>query len=176
MMPRYEEIVQLKAFARIDGALLALLWIVGFLAVIYMPASIVGNLLVLSTPFFVGWRLCRFRDYARDGIISTRRGFVYSFYTFVYGTLLFGLAQFVYLRFIDGGAFLSLLTETINAMIPLYEKNGLSTKEIKETMDMMSMLSPIQWAVMFMLQSFMAGLLLSLPIAAVCSRRFRVGR
>ena len=80
-------LVQLKAFARQDGVILALTWIASFILMIYTPQYSYGNLLALSTPFIVGWRLCAFRNYALDGKISFRRGFAYSCYTFFYASL-----------------------------------------------------------------------------------------
>ena len=53
-------LVQLKAFARQDGVILALTWIASFILMIYTPQYSYGNLLALSTPFIVGWRLCAF--------------------------------------------------------------------------------------------------------------------
>ena len=63
-MIKIEDLVQLKAFARQDGAILCLLWFVSFLAIMYMPESGLGNILALLTPILVGWRLCAFRNYA----------------------------------------------------------------------------------------------------------------
>ena len=81
-------LVQLKAFARQDGAILALAWTASFALIVYSPQYSLGNLLALATPFIVGWRLSRFRDYALGGLISfsssnlVYRIFHFSFFTF----------------------------------------------------------------------------------------------
>ena len=75
-MTRYEEMEQLHAFARVDGVLIAGLWILSF-------ACFVGNF--VNPLFAVGafgfgafslvfatLRLKRFRDEVRDGYISFR--------------------------------------------------------------------------------------------------------
>ena len=68
------EYVQLKAFARQDGALLALLWVATFLLYIIGVSNqllgLAAFFLMCYTPFFVGERLGKFRDYGREGVIS----------------------------------------------------------------------------------------------------------
>ena len=60
------EYIQLKAFARQDGALLALLWMATFfLYIIGVENQMLGLaalLLMVYTPIFVGERLGKFRD------------------------------------------------------------------------------------------------------------------
>ena len=43
-------LIQAKAFARQDGALLTLLWTISFLSFMYAPNSGIGNLMALLTP------------------------------------------------------------------------------------------------------------------------------
>ena len=119
-------LVQLKAFARQDGVILALTWIASFILMIYTPQYSYGNLLALSTPFIVGWRLCAFRNYALDGKISFRRGFAYSCYTFFYASLVFALCQYAYIKFIDGDSIKNMLAETVKVLTPVYQEQGLS--------------------------------------------------
>lgn len=175
-MTRIEELAQLKAFARQDGFFLSLLWIASFAFIVAAPSSMMGNLLAFATPFFVGWRLCKFRDNALDGVISMRRGMAYCFYTFVYASLVFALAQFIYFRFLDHGNFFAMFSESMNNIGPVYEQYGISQQELKQTMDMMGSMSPIQWAFTFMMQNFIVGFFLSIPIAAICARRANIIR
>ena len=87
------EYVQLKAFARQDGALLALLWVVTFLLYILGVSNswlgMAALMLMIYTPFFVGERLAKFRDYGLNGLISFRRGYAYTIFVFFYGGVLF---------------------------------------------------------------------------------------
>ena len=94
LMIRIEDFIQLKAFARQDGLLLSLLWTASFALIVYMPASAMGNILAIITPLFVAWRLRIFREYALGGIISMRRAYGYSAYTFVYASLVFAIVQY----------------------------------------------------------------------------------
>jgi len=80
------EYLQLKAFARQDGALLALLWVfTSSLYIIGLTNPLIGmaaTFLILYTPFFVGTRLRKFRDYGREGLISFGRGYAYTVLVF----------------------------------------------------------------------------------------------
>ena len=89
----------------------------------------------------------------------------------MYASLAFALVQFVYFRFIDNGGFVGLLTDTMKAMAPVYEQNGISRTELNQNVDMLAQLTPIQWSFVFMLQNFFLGALASLPIAIVCRRK-----
>ena len=115
-MIKIEDLVQLKAFARQDGAILCLLWFVSFLAIMYMPESGLGNILALLTPILVGWRLCAFRNYALGGYISFRRSYGYCVYTFVYSSMIFALGQYLYFKFLDHGTFYAMLAKSAAPM------------------------------------------------------------
>lgn len=170
-MVRPEDIIQVKAFARQDGAILALLWIASFACVIYSPQSAIGNLLAISTPFLVGWRLVAFRNYALDGVISFRRGYLYSVYTFFNASLIFACVQFIYFKFIDHGRFYAMLQDALQAIIPIYQRGGMNIEDIKQGMDAMANLSPIQWAFMFMMQNMVIGFIVGIFIALACAKR-----
>ena len=92
------EYIQLKAFARQDGALLALLWVSSFLLyIIGITNEMLGMaafILMIYTPIFVGSRLGKFRDFGLEGLISFRRGYAYSVLVFFYGGVLFALALY----------------------------------------------------------------------------------
>lgn len=160
-------LVQLKAFARQDGALLGLVWIASFACIIYMPQSILGNLLALSTPFVVGWRLVAFRNVALDGRISFRRALAYCLYVFFYGSILFALGQFLYMQFLDHGTFMAMLSAAADELQRAYKQAGYDTSSFSASFAAFRSLSPILLAFSFMMQNLFIGALLSLPIAAI---------
>ena len=90
-MINVQTLIQLKAFARIDGLWLALLWTSSFACLMYPPLSILGNLLLLMTPVLMTWRVIKFRNYALDGSISYRRAFAYGCYMTFYASLIFAM-------------------------------------------------------------------------------------
>ena len=169
-MIRIEDFMQLKAFARQDGMMLAALWIASFACITMAHAGILSNILALATPLLVGWRTVRFRDNILGGVISMRRAFAFAFYMFIYASLVFALAQFVYFRFIDGGAFTAMISESMHTLTPIYEQNGISKEQITNSIQLIQMLTPIQWAFMFLMQDIIIGAVVSVPIAAVCHR------
>lgn len=170
-MIRIEDFIQLKAFARQDGLLLSLLWTASFALIVYMPASAMGNILAIITPLFVAWRLRIFREYALGGIISMRRAYGYSAYTFVYASLVFAIVQYLYFKFLDHGTFMQMIDSSLTAITAIYRQAGVSTAELTATADSMRTLTPINWAFIFMMQNVCIGAMLSLPIAAVMARR-----
>lgn len=163
-------LVQLKAFARQDALLLALLWAASFACIMMLNAGLIGNILALATPFLVGKRLAAFRTQALCGVISFRRAYAYSLYVFIYASLVFALVQYAYFQFLDNGAFAELITTTMKQVAPVYEQNGVSKEEIKSSMDLIAMITPVQWAFMFMMQNLAIGAIISLPIALIGKR------
>ena len=175
MVIKVIDLVQLKAFARQYGVALALVWAASFLSIVFAPASVLGSLLALSTPFVVGWFLVRFRNNALDGHISFRRGFAFCCYTFFYASLLFAAVQFVYLRFIDHGAFMAMLGESLKTMENVYRHEGAAAmqavEQMKKTISVVGQLSPLQLTFVIMMDNILMGALLSLPIALACRRK-----
>ncbi len=162
---------QLKAFARIEGLYLGLMWLVSFFFVVYLPESLWGNLMILSTPFFVLWRVQWFRNKVLNGFISFKRAFVYLVYMFFYGSLIFATGQFVYFKFFDHGSFLSFLTNTINLLIPVYKESGVNENELKESLNLISTMSHGEMVMMFFSQNIMIGIVLSAVVALVVARK-----
>lgn len=163
--------IQLKAFARQDGAILALVWIASFAAMIYAPNTMLGGLLQFATPFVVYWRLAAFRKSALGGVISFRRAFGYSAYTFFYASLLFAVVQFLYFRFLDNGFMASMFTTAAKDMTPVYQANGMSAQQIADATNTITSLTPIELAFMFMMMNLLIGVILSLLIAVVGMRK-----
>lgn len=163
-------LIQLKAFARQDGFLLFLLWIASFALIVHDPASSWGSLLAMATPFFVGWLLVKFRDYALQGVISFRRALAFSVFTFFYASMLFAVAQYVYFRFLDNGALVSMLLSSIKALEPFYRAQGVSVEGLRQSITMISDLSPVEIAFIFMMQNIFMGFFMSFPIALITRR------
>lgn len=163
-------LIQLKAFARQDGFLLFLLWIASFAVIVNNPTSSWGSLLAMATPFYVGYLLARFRNFALDGVISFRRALAFSLYTFFYASLLFAVAQFVYFRYLDNGTFMTMLLTSVKALEPVYRAQGISMSELQQSLSMIGQLTPVETAFIFMMQNILIGAILSFPIAWIGKR------
>ncbi|WP_315342606.1 DUF4199 domain-containing protein [Hoylesella oralis] len=164
-------LIQLKAFAQQDGALLSLLWLVGFASMVLVPVPFLNELVVLATPFFVGWRLFKFRNYALSGIISYRRAFGYCFYTFLYSSLIFAVAQGLYFQFLDHGKFTALLNQVVSVNAAAYRAMGIDSKQLIESVGILADLSAIEKAFLFMMQNIMVAIPLSLFIAVFGAKK-----
>lgn len=168
-------LAQVKAFARQDGVYLALLWTAAFLLTLLVPSSSWGGLMTMSTPFFVGWLLIRFRNNTLDGQISFLRGYVYSCYTFLYAALIFAVAQYIFLRYFDDGALMSMLQASVSTFEAAYKDNpaaaGPALADLKQGVALIGEMTPIQITFVLMMQNLFFGTLLSLPIALLCKRR-----
>lgn len=173
------EYVQLKAFARVDGALLSILWIgsfafyvIGITNPVYAMAAL---LLMVMTPFYVGRRLRRFRDEDRQGVISFSRGWAYSILVFFYAAILLALAQYIYFAYMDNGYLLAKFNSLMSS--PDYQQL-MSQYRLQQAMDesmkKMSELRPIDYALNVLTVNISLGIVLGLPIAALMRRNVMV--
>ena len=165
------EYIQLKAFARIDGALLSLLWIASFACYVVGIASPMYGMIALGlmvvTPFFVGRRLGKFRDEGRNGIISLSRGWAYSVFVFFYAAILLALAQYVYFAYIDQGYLLSSFRQFMSSpeSKQVLEQYGMQ-QAIEESLEQFGRMRPIDYVLNILTVNIMIGAVLALPIAA----------
>lgn len=166
------EYIQLKAFARIDGALLALVWTLSFVCyLVGMDRPVYGMvalMLILLTPFFAASRLRRFRDGAREGIISIKRGWAYAVLMFFYGGILLALAQYVYFAFIDHGYMFLQLSRILDSpegkqMVEQYGMQQTAT----ESLGILRELKPIDFALNMLSLAIIGGIVIGLPIAVM---------
>ena len=168
---------QMKAFARIDGALLGLIWIASFACLIgNFTDPLLGFLwlgLLIYSPFFVGNRIARFRKTVLDGKITFLRAYAYAILTFVYAALIFAIAQWGYFSFIDNGFFFDQYRKIL--IDPQYKEmvraSGMTVKEIKETFRQLNELRPIDIALQFLWMNISISLFIGLPIAGLCQRK-----
>ncbi len=172
-----ESIIQLKAFARQDGALLSLVWLASFMCFVGQftdPAlGLLYELLAVGSLFFLGWRLRRFRDNALDGVISFRRAFAYCAFCFFYASLIFALAQYVYFAYLDHGTVFNGISQMLSlpqasAMMSVY---GYSQQEIKEALSAFQGLRPIEISAFFFLSNLYIGAIISIVIALIMKRK-----
>ena len=169
------EYIQLKAFARQDGALLALLWIsASLLYLVGLSNSILGMaavMLLIYTPFFVGGRLRHFRDYGREGIISFRRGYAYTVMVFFYGGILLAVAHYLYFAFMDKGFLMSQFSEVLNSEEgqQVLKQYGM-TQAADQSLQEMASIRPIDYALNMLTVNIILGFVLGIPISLVMQR------
>ena len=169
--PEYK---QLKAFARVDGALLAVLmitcfacYVAGLTSPLYGFLSIVA---IVMMPFFAGIRLKRFRDTGLEGS-SFMRGWAYICLMFFYGGLIFALAQYAYMAYMDKGYLVMTITNILalpeNAEV--IKQLGMAD-QVSESIHMLQAMRPIDFALNMLTTIIMGGIMLGLPIAAIMKK------
>ena len=169
------EYAQLRAFARIDGLKLFLLWLASFAC--YMAGlrspdwGLLGLLLAVLTPLLVYRMVRRFRDVSLDGTISFGRGWLYAFFLFFYAALLFAVAQYVYFAFLDNGFF----TESIATLFADRESAAMLKQmgidqQMAEAVQALAAARPIDLALNILVSNLFTGVLLGVPIAAFAQR------
>jgi hypothetical protein len=126
---------------------------------------------VVYTPFFVGERLGKFRDFGREGIISFRRGYAYSVLVFFYGGVLFAIAQYLYFAFIDNGYLLSQFSKMVTSeeaqqMLKQYGMTEMMNESLKE----MANIRPIDYALNMLTINITLGFVLGVPISLIMQR------
>ena len=169
------EYIQLKAFARQDGALLALLWMATFfLYIIGVENQMLGLaalLLMVYTPIFVGERLGKFRDYGREGLISFRRAYAYTVFVFFYGGVLFAIAQYLYFAFIDNGYLMTQFSKMVNSneAQKMLQQYGM-TEMMNESLNEMANIRPIDYALNMLTVYISLGFILGVPISLIMQR------
>lgn len=178
-MTTREEYEQIKAFARIDGAIMGVMWIISFacfIAQFYMPLLNMAALIFgIASIIVSAIRLRNFRDNILDGVISYWRAYGYSLLTYFYAALLLAAAQYIYFQFIDHGFLLNQYTAMTSSpefksMMTLY---GIKADEMKLTMDTIATLRPIDIALQFLTTNLFFGIFISWPMAALIKSKYK---
>lgn len=164
-----QALIQLKAFARQDGFILSLVWLLSMWLYIKVSGSIYGPLLMFSTPFYIMWRLNEFRDKALDGHISTRRSIAYSCYVVFYASLIFAAGQYVYFTYLDNGDFMGMLNESVRLIEANNQSVGLNVSDINNAVKVVGMMTPIELAFSFMMNNLVVGAIIS-PVVVMFSK------
>ena len=128
-------------------------------------------MMMVYTPFFVGERLGKFRDYGREGLISFRRGYAYTVFVFFYGGVLFAIAQYLYFAFMDNGYLLSQFSKMVSSeeaqqMLQQYGMTEMMNESLKEMAD----IRPIDYALNMLTINISLGFVLGVPISLVMQR------
>lgn len=178
-MTTREEYEQIKAYARIDGAIMGGIWILSFACFIVqfsMPIlNMLSMILGISAIVISAMRLKKFRDNILDGVISYWKAYGYSLLTYFYAALLMAAAQFIYFQFIDNGFLMSQYTAMVSTpeFKQLMNIYGIKSDEMKMTMDTISMLRPIDVALQFLTTNLFFGVVISWPIATLLKSKYK---
>ncbi len=172
-----EKYAQMQAYARIDGALLGVLWIGSFACFVGQFSNslfgLIWMLTLIGTPVWVTLRTMRFRDRVLGGVMSFRRAYGYSLFTMLYGALILAVAQFVYFQFMDDGYVVSQYAQLFSSpeVTEILKAYGMTTEMVDETIQLMRDMRPIDLSLQLLYTNIMVTLILCLPIALISKRR-----
>lgn len=138
--------------------------------------------LTLVVPFLIYQLVKRYRDQYCGGQIEFTRAFIYSVLIMVFGSLLAAAAHYIYFAFIDGGAMVGALAQSIEQLqsIDLSALEGANEDSIaqfnqyieamKLTAQQLQTLSPIDITLGMLSNNFSWSVILSLPIALIVKK------
>jgi hypothetical protein len=171
-----EEYKQLKAFARLDGAMLGVIMCVTFFAFVaslsntaWQMAYMIG---VIAVPVFVAFRVRNYRDNIVKKRVSFRRAAAYSMHCFGYSSLILAIVMYVYFQYFDHGMMLANLRSYIEApeMQEAMKISGVQKSLFEDQFTVMAALRPIDVAFSMISNTLFSGLACSLLIAVISRR------
>ena len=172
-----ESYMQMKAFARVDGAKLGVFWIISFALFIaqftYPFCGMLWMATMIFTPFYIAIMTRQYAVKVLDGKISYRRAYAYSVWTTFYGALILAIAQWVYFQYMDHGFVIGKYVDLLGDkdFSRSLEALGYQKEEMKKVIEAISSLRPIDISLQILWSNFVAGLILSLTTALYASRR-----
>ena len=171
-----EEYKQLKAFARIDGAILGGIMCGTFFAFIASLSNMAWQLVyllgIIAVPVFVAMRVRNYRDNIVRKRVSFRRAAAYSMHCFGYSSLILAIVMYVYFQYFDHGMMLTNLRNYF-AMPEMQEAMkiyGVDKSIFDDQLTVMSSLRPIDVAFSMISNTLFAGFGCSLLVAVVSRR------
>ena len=171
-----EELVQFKAFALRDGAYMGVLWVVSFACFVCSQSqpfmSLAFDLSIVMIPYLAFFFVRHYRDDILGGFISFRRAWAYVARVFLYATLILAITQWAYFQFIDGGALVTGMINTVNSdeFAPVLEAYKMSRKELIDQLQLISEARPIDFAFTFIWLNVFAGLIIGWIVALFTKR------
>ena len=173
----HDEIKQLSAYSRYDGFYLAILWVASFACLLYSSSlPILGQfytILLFSPPFFVAYRLKKFREEGRNGVISFKRGLFYCLRVHFNAALIFSLLQWLYMNYVDNGRLLAVFTTIYSTpeAKQMYSQLNVSYNDVIRLLSMMT--EPTVLAANSFITAVLSGVVFSLIIAALMMKQVR---
>ncbi len=164
----FNEYRQLRVYSWYDGIYLSVLWAASFACLIGITAwqslSMAWMGLAAATPFFVAYRLRKYREEALQGRISFRRALGYCLRVFFNAATLFAIIQWAYMQFLDKGHLGTMLHMMLQnpESTEILKQAGTTAEELTTTFAGMS---PLQFAFAYLIENVIIGAALSFPIA-----------
>lgn len=139
--------------------------------------------LTFVVPFLIYHLTKRYRDHYQDGYIGFTQALLFAMLIMGFGSLLVAVAHYVYFAFIDGGAMVGTLMQSIDQLrgVDLSVLEGEGTAEavaefnqyvevMEQTAQQLQAMSPIEITMGMLSNNVSWSVILSLPIALLTRR------
>lgn len=181
-MTEQKPIMPSRAYATEYGTFLGVAWVIVFalyvlgicnMNMLFMFVACIGICMLPFVAFYFAWR---YKQHLEPGEkLPFFSAWMFSIMMFVYACLLTGAAEYVYFAYMDDGALLGQFYSVLEdeETIKLYKQMGLSETLgiLRESLDEMSKLSPLDMALMLFNQNFFMSIILSISTAFVASMK-----
>lgn len=170
-MATQEEYAQMKAYSRIDGALVGVMWAVSFACMVAgfkNPSWSYASIIIgFASPIYGISRMRKFRRKVLGNKMSYRRALGYAIMMLLYATLILAGVQLVYFQFLDHGYFIENYASILKSpeMMEAAVNYGLSEQDIDSTIAVLSEMRPVEVVIQFLSSNVLLSVLLSIPMA-----------
>lgn len=131
--------------------------------------------LTLVVPVLVYWLVRRYRDLHSGGRISFSQAFIFAVFVMGFGALLAAVAHYIYFAYIDGGAMVGALVQSVETLqnVDLGELEGVDAIAqfnqyiglMQQTMQQLQAMTPIDMTLGMLSNNLSWSIIVSLPIA-----------
>jgi len=157
------------------GTYMGIYWILKFCLVPFAVTNIFAMMLFIGLTLcvpFMGYYYARiYRDKVLDGSISFMHAMLFTCSLYIFASLLTAVAHYVYFEFIDNGYIVNTYTTSLNSLsseqIPGTEAY---LEQIRQALDLVGSLSPIDLAIQLFSNNVFYGILLSVVTALLVKR------
>lgn len=169
------EFIQLRAFARQEGAFVGLIWVASFACFILNFSQplmgMVAMALAACSVVLVAMRLRGFRDIILDGHISARRAMAFVILVFFYAALLLAVAQWAYFEFIDKGFVAAQYARMMDTpeMAAALKSYGME-QQMRESLALIQQMRPIDFALNVLTMNITLGIVYAVPLGLVMKK------
>lgn len=166
----------LQKYAMHFGTYMGIYWVLKFilfplgLSIPFLLFLFVG--LTLGVPFMGYYYTKMYRDKICGGEIRFLHAWMFTVFMYMFAALLTAVAHFVYFRFIDQGFVVNTYTAIIDGFLHS-DIAGIETysSQLKDTMNAISSLSPIEISLQLLSQNVFYGSILALPTALIVMKK-----
>jgi hypothetical protein len=139
--------------------------------------------LTLVVPVLVYWLVRRYRDLYSGGRISFSQAFIFAVFVMGFGALLAAVAHYIYFAYIDCGAMVNALTQSIEQLqsIDLASMEDVNVEDIsqfgqyielmKQTIQQIQDMKPIDFTLGMLSNNVSWSIILSLPTALLVKKQ-----